>query len=63
MIDETTHDASGCHDLEDAFPDCCRGMAEKMAACGPVMEKMMALCMEKMRGETAPGDSEEPSQE
>lgn len=63
MIKDTTQEAGGCQDSKNSFPDCCRGMAEKMAACGPVMEKMMALCMEKMRGETAPGDSEEPSQE
>ena len=30
-----------------AFPECCKDAAEKMAGCGPMMEKMMAGFGEK----------------
>jgi hypothetical protein len=63
MIKDTTHEAGGCQDSKNAFSDCCQGMAEKMAACGPVMEQMMARCREKMRGETPCGEGRKPSQE
>lgn len=49
MTQETTHDSG----LENsgALPGFCKDAAEKMAGCGPMMEKMMAHCgpiMEKM---------------
>jgi hypothetical protein len=49
MTQETNHDSGP--ETTGAFPACCKDAAEKMAGCGPMMEKMMAHCgpmMEKM---------------
>ena len=58
---EATHGASGCQEPKDTFPDFCQGMAEKTASFGPVMEQMMARCMEKMKRETPYGEGTEPT--
>ncbi len=47
-----------------AFPECFKDRAEKMAACGPTLEKMMAHCgpmMEKMMARFGAKPSEGPS--
>jgi hypothetical protein len=51
MTQEVTHDAGS--EESGTFPACCKDAAEKMAECGPMMEKMMAHCgpmMQKMMG-------------
>lgn len=63
MSQKATHGADGCQEPEHTLPDCCQGMAEKMASFGPVMEQMMARCMEKMKRETPSGEGTEPTGE
>ena len=40
MAKETTEKNGGTEAA--SFPACCKDLAEKMAGCGPMMEKMMA---------------------
>lgn len=49
MTQKANHDSGP--ETRRAFSECCKDAAEKMAGCGPMMEKMMARCgpmMEKM---------------
>jgi len=67
MAQEATHDSGP--EKTGTFPACCKDAGEKMAGCGPMMEKMMAHCgpmMEKMMasfgvktGGGASGESDE----
>jgi hypothetical protein len=55
MTQENTHD--GGPEKSGSFPSFCKDMAEKMAGCAPMMEKMMAHCgpmMERMMASCAP---------
>jgi hypothetical protein len=65
MTQEATHD--GGSEKTGTFPACCKDAAEKMAECGPMMEKMMAHCgpmMEKMMaGFTAETNADAPCTE
>ena len=63
MSQKAAHGAVGCQEPKDTFPNCCQGMAEKMACFGPVMEQMMARCMEKIGREAPSGDDTEPAGE
>ena len=63
MAQEATHDSGP--EKTGTFPACCKDAGEKMAGCGPMMEKMMAHCgpmMEKMMGifgaKTSGGESD-----
>jgi hypothetical protein len=61
MTQETNHD--GGPEKSGAFPDCCKDAAEKMAECGPMIEKMMTHCgpmMEKMMAHFGEKPSEGP---
>ncbi len=67
MTQEANHDNRP--ENEEAFPACCRDAGEKMAGCGPMMEKMMAGCgpmmeemlarFERKASEGACGESDE----
>jgi hypothetical protein len=74
MNQETTHGGSGSQENKDTFPPFCQEMAEKMAACGPmmeemmtrcgpIMENMMGRCMEKMKSHTPAAEGGEPTNE
>jgi hypothetical protein len=56
MAQEATHDSGP--EKTGTFPACCKDAGEKMAGCGPMMEKMMASFGVKTGG-GASGESDE----
>jgi len=61
MTQKVNHD--GDSDANETFPEWCKDAAEKVARCGPVMEKMMAHCgpmMEKMMARFGARPTESP---